>query len=464
MSKYIGIRQQKNCNKWSYRIHFKLPDGTEIGIEKGGFETEQQAVVARFEKITELVSQENVIGGKFFGEIYEEYIETLQSKSALKKKYNSYYNTHIKSILSGVLAENCLNGLKLIQKRVCSNTIDGRSENKKTTLTRQYVLGLKAMLTNIFDFAYNNKYIKTHPMYLLDDWTIKQKIDNHYIEPLFAYLGNKHRLLPYLIDLFPPNIERFVDLFSGSAVVGVNVKADKVLINEPNLFLLGIYKGLHTIPPERAWNLVMSVVNKYCLSAENEQDYYVCRDEYNQIPYEKRVNEYWYWGLCLVYHSFNRSTVQFNQELEYNAPFGSFKVNMTLAKNKFIKFAEKLYQGEYEFSNLDYKDIPLNDTDFVYLDPPYLITTATYNKGWTIEQEKALYAYLEKLNEKGIKWAFSNVLQNNGVNNVILREWINKIKSKYPNIHLYYLNAEYSHANFRRKNKGKTTEIVLTNY
>lgn len=38
--------------------------------------------------------------------------------------------------------------------------------------------------------------------------------------------------------------------------------------------------------------------------------------------YEELCNIYLYWGLILVWCNFNRSTVQFNQLKEYNAPLG----------------------------------------------------------------------------------------------------------------------------------------------
>ncbi|WP_274599342.1 hypothetical protein [Enterococcus faecium] len=36
--------------------------------------------------------------------------------------------------------------------------------------------------------------------------------------------------------------------------------------------------------------------------------------------------------------------------------------------------------------------------DFIYADPPYLITTAAYNEngGWSEKDEKDLYDYLDK--------------------------------------------------------------------
>ncbi len=461
---YKGIRKQKKCKGFYYRIHFKLPSGKEISIEKGSYDTQEQAYMARKEKIIELTTQDCLDVNKTFGEIFYEYLDTLEDRYALRLKYTACYNTRIKEDLENVLVGETIEPLQKLQKKLCNSMItDGRS-GKKIQISKTYLQGIKALLQNVYDYAYVNRYISQHPIYHLDDWIIQVKEKNEYIEPLFAYLGNKHKLLPDIIKLFPDNIGTFVDAFAGSAVVGVNVNADTVIINETNAFLLGIYKGLHTIQPDKAWNLVISIADKYKLSKENAEGYYKCRADYNLIPYNERVNKYWYWGLCLVYHSFNRSTVQENSMKEYNAPFGSFKVNMALAESKFKRFAEKLYQGKFVFSNCDYKEKEQKESTFIYIDPPYLITTATYNKSWNLEKEQELYRYLEELNDKGIRWAFSNVFRNNGKDNVVLREWVKKMQENHKNIHLYYLNAEYSHANFRRKNKGKTVEILLTNY
>ena len=58
----------------------------------------------------------------------------------------------------------------------------------------------------------------------------------------------------------------------------------------------------------------------------------------------------------------------------------------------------------------------------------------------------------------------SNVLKNNGVNNTMLRTWIKKIQATNEDMKLYYIENDYNHANFRRKNRGATVEILLTNF
>ena len=54
--------------------------------------------------------------------------------------------------------------------------------------------------------------------------------------PIF-YMGNKYKLLPQLLPLFPKNINRFYDLFGGSGCVSGNVEANKIIYNEIYIYM-----------------------------------------------------------------------------------------------------------------------------------------------------------------------------------------------------------------------------------
>lgn len=464
---YTGIRKQKNSSKFYYRIKMKLPDGTPISIEKGSFLSAEEASKARREKIISLTTQNCTNMDLTVDEVFEEFISKVcKDKSALKKKYASYYNAQIKERFGELKIGETQEELNRFYNILINHkVIDKRTENTPIKLSKEYIAGMRAMLCNLFDYAYNMKYISSHPMYALPSKWYKENSDskkekNEFIQPLFAYSGNKHKLLPYIHKLFPKKIDTFVDLFGGSAVVGINIKVNKTIVNDGDLFLIGIYNGIQVTEPQKAWGLIESMINKYSLNNDNESGYYICRDDYNKIPYEERCTNYWYWGLVLVWSSFNRSTVQFNQQKEYNAPFGFNKVNFDLAKRKFFAFADKVYANDkITFVCDDYSSLCIPENAFVYLDPPYLITTASYNKGWNEDEEERLYDYLEKLDDAGIKWAMSNVLKNNGKENIKLSELIKQRKYR-----VHYLDNAYEHANFRRKNKGKTVEVLITNY
>lgn len=482
-SEYAGVRKQKNSSKYYYRINIKLPDGIPVNIEKGSFFTAEEANKARREHLISLTTQDCENADKTVDEVFNEFIcVTCKDKASLEKKYLSYYSSRIKDTLGNLKIGETQAELNRLYTILTNYQVkDNRSKDSRVTLSKGYVSGLRAMLCNLFDYAYNMKYINSHPMYALPSkwWrevSVKPEIKlsskkQGYIEPFIAYSGNKYKLLPDIFKLFPKNIEElnFIDLFGGAATVSINVKAKRILINESNKFLVGIYKALSVTPPKDAWSLVQGIIDKYGLNATDESAFKKCRDEYNEIPYEERVEKYWYWGVALVYHSFNTSTVNHNESYGFNSSFGRQKVNVKRAKEKFLSFAKKLYEDDYSFHTNHYKYMTREGMErneiFFYADPPYYASTASYNKFWGEEDEYELYEFLESCHRQGIKWMLSNVTHNNGKENPILIEWIEKIKVKYKGVfHIYYLNRDYSRSSYNRKDAGETVEIAITNY
>ena len=146
-------------------------------------------------------------------------------------------------------------------------------------------------------------------------------------------------------------------------------------------------------------------------------------------------------------------------------PFGKRTFNNTMREN-LIKFVSYLQDTEMEFTNLDFREVnisKLTKNDFAYIDPPYLITCATYNEknGWKEKDERDLLDLLDRLNDNGIRFALSNVFESKGKSNDILKEWI---KDKGYNVHR--LNAKYGNANYQRvdKDDSSTLEVLVTNY
>jgi len=108
----------------------------------------------------------------------------------------------------------------------------------------------------------------------------------------------------------------------------------------------------------------------------------------------------------------------------------------------------------------------LRDNDFVYCDPPYLITTSTYNDGkrgftgWSEREELRLLNKLDDLNRKGIRFALSNVLKHRGKTNSLLKKWISD-----SNYVLNNIKVDYSNSNYQIKRDNLTTiEVLITNY
>lgn len=271
------------------------------------------------------------------------------------------------------------------------------------------------------------------------------------------YVGGKFKLLPQILPLFPKEVDTFVDLFCGGLNVGVNVQANKVICNDVCRQVIEVYNGIKMVGTEEALKLVKGQVDKYNLTKENEEGYKSIRDYYN------KGNTEWYIFYAMLTHSFNYQ-IRFNKKGEYNMPFGKNRshFNPTLEKN-FIKFSDAIQSMSIEFSSVDFSSFSidsLTDKDFVYLDPPYLITCASYNEngGWNEEKEKALLSLCDALNAKGVKFALSNVTHHKGKENKLLTEW-----AEGYNVHT--LNYGYSNSNYQSKNtENKTIEVLITNY
>ena len=101
----------------------------------------------------------------------------------------------------------------------------------------------------------------------------------------------------------------------------------------------------------------------------------------------------------------------------------------------------------------------LSTNDFIYLDPPYLNTTATYNEngGWSKSDEEDLYELCEKLSERNIRFGMSNVFENKGIENKKLIKWCEE-----NNWNVYVFDGfTYSACG---KGNSKTKEVFITNY
>ena len=272
------------------------------------------------------------------------------------------------------------------------------------------------------------------------------------------YTGGKYKLLPQILPYFPNDINTFVDLFAGGCNVGINIKANNIICNDINKVVIDLMHDWNRLNSEQALKILEQTINKYNLSKTNEEGFKNIRQDYND------GNKSWNIFYAMLTNAFNYQ-IRFSKQGNYNMPFGRNRssFNPTLKKN-FIKYIDKLNNINISFTNEDFRDLKidsLNNNDFVYCDPPYLISCASYNEqdGWNKDCEKDLLNLLDSLNNKGIKFALSNVLENKGKSNDILKDWC----KKYNTIHL---NNTYGNCNYHAKDKSSNTtdEVLIINY
>ena len=292
----------------------------------------------------------------------------------------------------------------------------------------------------------------------------KEKEMNNYIKSPMNYTGCKYKLLPQILPLFPTEINTFVDLFTGGGNIAVNVNANKIIANDNETHVIDIYKAFQNgyDSVEGIINAIESYIAKYNLSIDNTEGFNKLRNDYNSNPFKSNyiTSTVLYVLIC---YSFNHQ-FRFNSKGEFNMPFGKNRSqwNDTMKKN-LINFHKAITEKNIIFTNKDFNELKidkLSSNDFVYCDPPYLITCATYNEkdGWNENSERKLLELLDKLNSQSVKFALSNVLFSKGKTNDILIEW----SQKY-NVH--HLDYTYQNCNYHTKDKeSKPDEVLITNY
>ena len=286
---------------------------------------------------------------------------------------------------------------------------------------------------------------------------------NNYIKSPMNYTGGKYKLLPQILPLFPTEINTFIDLFTGGGNIAVNVNANKIIANDFEPHIIDIYKTFQKYEIEELIKTIELAIQRFGLTIENADNFNKFREYYN-----KHIEDGYSFIMpimlyVLICYSFNHQ-FRFNSKGEFNMPFGKNRSqwNDTMKKN-LVNFHKAITEKNIIFTNKDFNELKidkLSSNDFVYCDPPYLITCATYNEkdGWNETCEKNLLELLDKLNSQSVKFALSNVLFSKGKTNDILLEW-----SKKYNVH--HLDYTYQNCNYHTKDKeSKPDEVLITNY
>lgn len=295
--------------------------------------------------------------------------------------------------------------------------------------------------------------------------------------PLF-YVGDKYKLMPQLEELFPKNINSFYDVFCGGGSASINTDAVNYYLNDVDPNIIALHK--HLIKKSRNMNNFIKkmyrIIDNYNLSHSefgvtdelqeykkkfkktyfaryNKTSYLRLRDDYNE-----NTNNYDYLYLLLVY-GFNHM-IRFNRKGDFNLPVGNVDWNKNVTKS-LIDYANWVSRSNIIISKgLDFENFILKNNykknDFLYFDPPYLITFSDYNKLWNREEEIRLYELLDRLNEAGVRWGLSNMLKHKGKVNNILFDW-----SKKYNV--YEIESNYI-SRFDNTRKDDSVEVYVSNY
>ena len=296
-----------------------------------------------------------------------------------------------------------------------------------------------------------------------------------YTKSPLNYTGGKTKLMPQIERLFPDNINTFVDLFCGGGNVGVNVIAKRTIYNDLDRNVIRLLNFFKNNSFESIDKQISQIIVNYSLSNSEAYGYkyYGCNSsdglgKYNKKAFQKLRQDFNNSDrndmaklFTLIIFGFNNQ-IRFNNKGEYNLPVGKRDYNSNTRLN-LANFCRDLNLQDPTILNTDFRNFDistLNGDDIIYCDPPYLITTATYNEknGWSETDEKDLLDFLTSVDRRGIKFALSNVLEHKGRKNDLLDNWSKQYK-------IHDLNFSYNNSNYHSTASGhKTREVLITNY
>lgn len=305
-----------------------------------------------------------------------------------------------------------------------------------------------------------------------------------FINSPLNYTGGKFKLLSQLNPLFPKeNINTFYDVFTGGGVISANADAllscQKVEASDIVPELIELLQWFRDNKPADIIAKLDALSVSYALTntSKNGYEYYKAdsgkgvgsinktgymklRDDYNKQRAKGTTSVEMFY--LLIIYAFNNQ-IRFNAKGEFNLPVGKRDLNKSM-RNKINKFSVAVENNSVDFICRDFHETieKAADGDFLYCDPPYLITLAGYNEngGWNIEDDQELMKLLVSAHERGASFAMSNVTEHKGRTNDALVQWAND-----NGFFIHELNFDYNNSNYHSQAKdNKTTEVLITDY
>lgn len=276
-----------------------------------------------------------------------------------------------------------------------------------------------------------------------------------YESPL-NYIGSKAKIVNEIKKYVPKNINSFIDAFAGGFNVGININADKIIYNDLNYYVKDLVESFEKFDTYEYIKYSKQIIKKFRLEKSNSESYINARNYYNSLEKSERDPRFLF---TLILYGFQQQ-IRFNNSHNFNNPVGMRWFNDKVLE-KLVSFSRRAKENNYNFLCDNYTNVTnkLGKRNFVYLDPPYMLTTGSYNdgkrgfEGWNEELEDNLFQYANGLNSRKIPFMLSYVHEHAGKTNEKFHDWV--IRNDY---NLISLGEIVGISGSRRK------EVLVTNY
>jgi DNA adenine methylase Dam len=227
----------------------------------------------------------------------------------------------------------------------------------------------------------------------------------------FNYAGSKS-LYNELFEVEKP----IADLFGGGGGFWSNVKSSDIIVNDVCSPLIRFQKRIYEASDEQ-FEGILAVLNMHTNQINSKEKYEKLRSMFNETKDDLLF-------MCCLSCCTN-NLIRFNKSGGFNQTWGQRKFNPSM-ESKLRDFRNRIKDKKIQFSIGDFQQIDTTGR-ILFVDPPYLISSAGYNTSWTAEDEKRLYSFLN-----GKDFILTNFLFRGDIHNTILEDFIrdNKLNVK----------------------------------
>lgn len=216
------------------------------------------------------------------------------------------------------------------------------------------------------------------------------------IVPPIKCQGIKTKIVPFIRDHVVRDEQGlWIEPFVGTGVVAFNIAPQRALLIDKNQYIILLYQGIQngSITPQTIREFLE--YHGAVLEQRGAEYYREMRDSFNQN------------GDPLFFLFLNRSDfngmIRFNRQGKFNVPFCQkpnrfSKAYITKICNQVAKVGEIMRDKDWVFKCGSWKDAFFNasESDYIYLDPPYIGRDTSYVGEWPEEEAIALADYSKK--------------------------------------------------------------------
>jgi len=228
---------------------------------------------------------------------------------------------------------------------------------------------------------------------------MKSELDGDSRRSFLRWAGSKKKLLPRLRKFWTGENQRYVEPFAGSACLFFSLRPNSAILGDSNKDLINVYRILRDEPDALYRRLVRI--------PRDQASYYRWRAK-NPSDLDKQTR-----ALRFIYlnHNCFNGIYRTNAAGQFNVPFGS-KLSSYLSHDEFLDCSRSLRKTTLVAGDFQRSLSKVKRGDFVYLDPPYAVTSRRVFKEYgkdtfDVSDVDRLSEELDRLNKLGATFVVS---------------------------------------------------------